>query len=268
MFILLMVPVLLFSSGTTGAAQGAPYPCIPTTINTAGAENKTSEGGGLGFGAILPAVKDKVDVVFQTLLGAGIGHFGTTSGPDVTYNPQGSLVPVKAIQAVLGIELTPRQSLTSIFTAAESTIGARVTSFPLRIHFFGATTTGNGTSGYGYQYANDSTCQIEDFTTGLPTSTTNGLSTTDTDCSGMTKRVWAIQSQLWYRIYKGQAGTVQFGASYAYVDRQAWAGRGPGPETQRGDQYCRAGVAQDHEQHFYDRVPLLLAINDLRRIFA
>lgn len=42
----------------------------------------------------------------------------------------------------------------------------------------------------------------------------------------MTKDVWAIQPQLWYRIFKGREDTVQFGASYAYVYREAWGGVG------------------------------------------
>jgi hypothetical protein len=40
----------------------------------------------------------------------------------------------------------------------------------------------------------------------------------------VTKSVWAIQPQFWYRIFKGREGTVQFGASYAYVYREAWPG--------------------------------------------
>jgi hypothetical protein len=34
----------------------------------------------------------------------------------------------------------------------------------------------------------------------------------------------AAQSQAWYRLFKGREGTVQFGASYAYVSREAWRG--------------------------------------------
>jgi hypothetical protein len=87
------------------------------------------------------------------------------------------------------------------------------------------TTGSNAEAGYGYQFANDSSCSLENPSTGLPTATTNGLSTTSTECSGQTKKVWAIQPQLWYRIFKGREGTVQFGASYAYVYREAWSGR-------------------------------------------
>jgi len=201
--------------------------CTPTTTSTAGAHNNTTRGGGFGFSAILPVVKNKIDVDFQGLAGAGIGRFGVTSGPDVTYNPQGDLVAVKAVQSVLGIETHPTPKF-DFYLYGGGDYYRRISYFlPAGSTFFGAPTTKNAEGGYGYQFANDSTCPIEDATTGLPTSTTNGLSTTDTECSGQTKSVWAIQPQLWYRIYKGRAGTVQFGASYAYVWREAWAGRGP-----------------------------------------
>src|SRR5208337_1854792 len=94
-------------NNTSGPLLGAPVPCSPSTPNTAGAENKTTEGGGFGSRASMPVVKNKVDVDFQGLAGAGIGRFGTASGPDVTYNPRGAPVPVKAVQTVLGIETHP-----------------------------------------------------------------------------------------------------------------------------------------------------------------
>jgi hypothetical protein len=198
-----------------------------TTTNTVGAHNNTTEGGGIGFGMILPVVKNKVDVDFQGLAGAGIGRFGTTSGPDVTINPLGKLVPVKGVQMVAGIETHPTPKFDfniygggDYYKRASYTLAAGQT-------FFGAPLTKAVEEGYGYQYANDSTCNTENATAGLPTSTTTGLETSDTDCSGNTKMVWAIQPQLWYRLYKGKAGTVQFGASYAYVWREAWSGRGP-----------------------------------------
>jgi hypothetical protein len=65
--------------------------------------------------------------------------------------------------------------------------------------------------GYGALIFDDSKCQIEGGSA----------------CSGQAKDVWAFQPQLWYRLYKGKAGTVQFGASYAYIYKRAWEGRGP-----------------------------------------
>jgi hypothetical protein len=203
-----------------------------TVTSVAGAHNNTTYGGGFGFGAILPVVKNKFDIDFQGLAGAGIGRFGTTSGPDVTFNPKGALVPVKAVQMVAGIETHPTPKFDfNLYGGGD--YYQRVQYFipgsasPNNGNFFGAPTTANAEAGYGYEFAGDSKCNVEDPTTGLPTSTTTGLSETDTKCSGNTKLVWAIQPQLWYRIFKGREGTVQFGASYAYVYREAWAGAGP-----------------------------------------
>jgi hypothetical protein len=43
----------------------------------------------------------------------------------------------------------------------------------------------------------------------------------------VTKSVLSGTAQLWYRLYKGKAGTVQWGASYAYVYKSTWPGLGP-----------------------------------------
>jgi hypothetical protein len=191
-----------FGTAPTGYTSGE---------NTFGGVNKTTEGGGIGFGAILPIVKDKVDIDFQGLAGAGIGRFSPTSGPDVTFNRQGALVPVKAVQAVLGIETHPTPKFDfDVYGGGE--YYRRVQYFlPAASNFFGETTTSATEIGYGAQDFSDKGCKIE-----------------GSSCSGLTKTVWAVQPQLWYRLYKGSAGTLQFGASYAYVWREAWAGVGPG----------------------------------------
>lgn len=36
--------------------------------------------------------------------------------------------------------------------------------------------------------------------------------------------MWQIQPGFWYRFWKGKEGTVQYGMSYSYVHRRAWAG--------------------------------------------
>ena len=234
-----------FFDGTAVSAfvppQTTSSTATATTISTVGAHNITTEGGGIGVGAILPVVKDKIDFVYQGLAGAGIGRFGVTSGPDTTYRPlinsspkalgytaDGALVPVKGTQMVVGLDTHPTPKFDwNLYYGGD--YYQRVSYFiPKGSTFFGsAPTTANAEAGYGFQFANDSTCNIEDPTTGLPTSTSNGLSTTDTNCSGQTKSVWAPQTQFWYRLYKGREGTVQFGASYAYIWKEAWAGRGP-----------------------------------------
>jgi len=132
--------------------------CTPTTTSTVGAHNNTTEGGGIGLGVILPVVKSKVDVVFQGLAGAGIGRFGTASGPDVTYNPEGDLVAVKAVQTVLGIETHPTPKFDfNIYGGGE--YYRRASYFlPAGSTFFGTPTTKNAQAGYGYQYMPNRGC--------------------------------------------------------------------------------------------------------------
>jgi hypothetical protein len=137
----------------------------------------------------------------------------------VTYKPNGSLEPVRAIQAVAGIETHPLPNLDFNIYGGGDYYQRTSYYLPATTSFFGTTVaTGGAEVGYGYQDNNDTGCATEGYYT---STTTNALSTS---CSGVTKSVWAIQPQFWYRIFKGREGTVQFGASYAYVYREAWPG--------------------------------------------
>jgi len=182
-----------------------------TPGDTTGAVNKTAHGAAIGIGAIMPVVKKKVDVVIQALAGTGIGRFGVTSGPDVTFRPDGKLTPVKGFQAIVGIETHPTSKFDFNIYGGGDYYKRYTYTIPVGASLFGAAVKSPAEMGYGAPIFDDSKCQIEGGSA----------------CSGQAKDVWAIQTQLWYRLYKGKAGTVQFGASYAYVYKRAWEGRGP-----------------------------------------
>ncbi len=210
------VPNFITTSVTTSTG-GVLSTTNASVGNVTDAHNVTTEGGGIGVGAIMPVVKNKVDVIFQGLGGAGIGRFGATSGPDVTFNPKGALVPVRAVLGLVGIEThpTPRFDF-DLYGGGD--YYQRVQYFiPKGSNFFGETTTANAEAGYGYQGLNNSGCMKESAYSGTTT-------TLATKCTAHTKVVWAIQPEFWYRIYQGPVGKVQFGASYAYVHRAAWSG--------------------------------------------
>jgi hypothetical protein len=78
--------------------------------------------------------------------------------------------------------------------------------------YYGRTTynVGSDVIGYGSPDFIDSGC--------------NQDSLTPSPCQSQTRNLWAVQPGFWYRLYKGKAGTVQFGASYAYVYRRTWDG--------------------------------------------
>jgi hypothetical protein len=173
---------------------------------------------------VLPVVKNKVDLAFQGLAGLGIGRFSTTGGPDVTYRPDGSLEPVKAVIAVVGLETHPTPKFDFDIYAGGDYYGRVTYLLPAGSNFFGAATTSATEIGYGSPNFRNDGCSIEGGGTVVGTGGANGEAGT---CTGATKTVWAIQPQVWYRVYKGKAGTVQWGASYAYVAKVAWDGRGP-----------------------------------------
>ena len=131
----------------------------------------------------------------------------------MTLSPTGKLVPIKSLQAIAGIETHPTPKLDfNVYGGAEYFGRTVYTSSSL----FGAT-AGPYVVGYGSQYFSNSTCQTEGSTASA-TSAATGY------CTGNNQWVWAIQPQLWYRFWKGKQGTMQIGASYAYVYRQTWAG--------------------------------------------
>jgi hypothetical protein len=188
--------------------------------NVAGVTNKVSAGGGLGLGAVLPVVKGKLDVEFQALGGKGIGRYGTTSGPDVTLKPDGTLVPVLGYQSVLGIEAHPTPKL-DVYIYAGDEYYAR-TAYTSATALFGATTKATNAPvviGYGAPQFLDAGCNLE-----APSASQLCLS------GAQNRNVWAVQPGFWYRFWKGREGTLQFGFSYNYIHRQTWAGVGGTPQ--------------------------------------
>jgi hypothetical protein len=193
-------------------ATGTPAPTAAAL--TAGANNKVTEGGGLGFGAILPVVPRKLDVIVQGLGGKGIGRYGVTGGPDVTVRTDGSLVPIKALQTVIGFEAHPTQKLDIDIYGGDEYYGR--TTYTASSLFGKA---GNAILGYGAPQFVDSGCNTEASTIGVA----NAL---PCQSSAQNRNVWTIQPALWYRLFRGREGTVQFGASYSYTYRRTWDGVG------------------------------------------
>lgn len=191
-------------------ATGTPAPTAAQL--TAGANNKVTEGGAIGFGAILPIIPKKLDIAVQGLGGKGIGRFGTTGGPDVTVRPDGSLVPIKALQAIVGIETHPTPKFDFNVYGGTEYYGRTTYS---ATSLFGK--TGNAILGYGAKSFLDGGCNTEATTLGV----TGALAC---QSSAQNRNVWTVQPQIWYRLYRGKEGTLQFGASYAYTYRRTWDG--------------------------------------------
>ena len=76
---------------------------IASTATTNG-HTTTSEGYGVGFGALMPFVDKKLDVSLESLFGQGIGRYGCSGLPDVTINPTtGELRPLREARIMRGL---------------------------------------------------------------------------------------------------------------------------------------------------------------------
>ena len=161
--------------------------------------NHVTGGGGGGFGAILPASK-KLDVVLEGLFGIAIGRYAGSVGPDVTLRPDGTIVPIRSLQALAGLELHPTSKWDLYAYGGEEYYG--------RADYVNL--LGKGV-GYGSRLADNSGCSVE-----IPTPTQL--------CQAQVRNIWQLQPGFWYRFYKGPHGTVQYGMSYSYTFKNTWVG--------------------------------------------
>lgn len=77
---------------------------ISTTVSNCqgAATNNTTFGWGIGGSALLPAIPKFLDLQGSILYGQGIGRYASGQLPDVTFDAQGKLSPITALQAMVG----------------------------------------------------------------------------------------------------------------------------------------------------------------------
>ena len=161
---------------------------------------------------------------FHFLTGTGVGRYGTTSQPDVTVHPNGTLAPIKGDQALLSIELHPAPKL-DLFGYYGAEYAQRTTYLNSKGVLVGyAPVTGNNIG-----------CGIET----LPTSAGNGFAGATpynpgvpANCLGATRAVTELSIGFTYRVYASpKYGRLQYQGVYSYLSRNAWAGVGGDPKA-------------------------------------
>jgi len=153
--------------------------------------NNTLLNGALGGAAYVPVFTPKVSYLAQAMYGA-IGRYGATS-TDVIVKPDGSLAAEKSIHGITGFEVHPTSRFDAYAFTGEEYLPRDY--------------------GYGLRTIDNSKCFAE-----------AGFS-----CSASLKSLETAATGFWYRFYKGTGGTVQYGADYVYVLREAWSGVGGAP---------------------------------------
>jgi hypothetical protein len=191
-----------------------------TVASAAGGANNTKMGGG-GFVNIRVPITKYVDFGVHGLGGTGVGRYGTSTLPDITVHPDGTLEPIKAWQGLISLETHPTRKLDVFFYAG--------TEYAQRTTYV---STLGSSAGKLIGYAPISSANTGCNTETLPTSTGNGLAGaapynpgTPANCLGATRVVQEGTIGFTYRMYNSpKYGRLQYQGVYSYLARDAWDG--------------------------------------------
>ncbi len=197
------------------------YPNETLTVpSAAGGANNTKMGGGGFVNIRMPATK-YVDFGFHGLGGTGVGRYGTSTLPDVTVHPDGTLEPIKNWQGLASVETHPYPKLDVFFYA-----GGEYAQRTVYLSTLGA--SAGKLIGYAPLSSSNAGCNTET----LPTSTGNGFAGAapynpgvPANCLGATRVVLEGTAGFTYRLYNSpKYGRLQYQGVYSYLTRDGWAG--------------------------------------------
>jgi multidrug efflux pump subunit AcrA (membrane-fusion protein) len=166
--------------------------------------NNQAYGAGIGMAAILPILRNKMDFTVQGLAGQGIDRYGQAQGPDVTLRPDGSIVPIRALHAMTGLEVHATPKLDVYSYGGNEYYG--------RAAYTNTVGTITGPAGYGSPLVNNTNCEVEVVPTG------------GAACGAQDRDIKEAVGGFWYRFYRGPIGTMQYGAEYENIKRTTWRG--------------------------------------------
>jgi len=154
--------------------------------------------GAFGGGFIAQVLPGWFDVQASALNGKGIGRYGTSQLPDVTFNTNGHIEPIEETIALLGGTVHATKDL-DIYAYGGEEHDSRAAY---------------GTIGYGNPSFVNTGCGTEASTL---------------TCTGNTKMLEELSGGLWQKLYSGPWGQARIGLQYSYVDRVAFSGVGGAP---------------------------------------
>ncbi|HLZ12068.1 MAG TPA: hypothetical protein VKP58_05725 [Candidatus Acidoferrum sp.] len=199
------------AAGATCAFDGSTGP------STNGAFNDSRSGGGIGANLRAPVLGKYGDFGIHFLGGDGIGRYGSAQLADVTARPDGTLAPIRGGQFLGTLELHPNPKLDVYLNyGVEYAFRAWYNTTPV-----GAATPSS--VGYGSPFFNNSGCGTETLPAGV------GAPGTGATCNGDLRNVQEGTIGFWHRFYKGNRGTLQWGAQYSYLVKNTWSGNNNNP---------------------------------------
>jgi hypothetical protein len=198
--------------------NGAPPSSAPQppTTSALGAYTSKADGGGAGINGRVSIFDRKLNLGAHILAGNGLGRYSTSTLPDATAHPDGSLELLVGGSALGSAEyhVTPRFDLYAYYGGEYAKRTFYTTTY---------TNTTNGEpilAGYGAPTNDVSGCYVET----LPTS---GLANGPSSCNADNRNIQEGTLGYWFRFYKGEHGTFQQGIQYSYAVRHTWEGIGP-----------------------------------------
>ncbi len=190
----------------------------PPTTSALGAFTTKTGGGGAGINGRVSILDRKLDLGAHVLAGNGIGRYSSSTLPDATAHPDGSLELLTGGSALGSIEYhaAPRFDLYAYYGGEYAKRAFYSTAY---------TNTTNGQpilAGYGAPTNDVSGCYVETLPSG-------GLASgpSSSTCIADTRNIQEGTLGYWFRFYKGTHGTFQQGLQYSYAVRHTWEGTGP-----------------------------------------
>ncbi len=163
--------------------------------------NRTVLAGGGGGGLLLPIVGKTLVFQASTLVGQGIGRYGSGQLPDATINQNGTPIPIPEVEALFGLVYHPTKAF-DLYAYAGTEQEAK--------RSFNDTIKGKT---YAFGYGNggfiDTGCNIE----GSPAA-----------CSGQTRGLVEGSLGGWWRFMHGDWGTLEAGTQWEYIRKTAFEG--------------------------------------------
>ncbi|HUB51908.1 MAG TPA: hypothetical protein VL986_07170 [Terracidiphilus sp.] len=211
-------------------------PWGPTSPSTLGAFTTKSAGGGLGLNAWVPMFGKRFEIGLHGLAGDGMGRYTSSTLPDATARPNGTLELLSGGSALGSLQwhALRRLDLYGYYGGeydkrAFYNTGAVVTTAPTTPYQppLGQPILG----GYGAPTNIEWGCNLEV----VPAASANGggdVSGSALGCTADNRNIQEGTFGYWFRIYRGPRGTFQQGFQYSYVVRHTWLGVGlPGNPT-------------------------------------
>ena len=177
---------------------------IAATATTSGRTN-TTEGYGVGFAALMPFASKRLEVSLEGLAGQGIGRYGTAGFPDVTLDPTtGEMRPLRQARLMGGLVYHHGSRLDVFAYGGDEYTGRHASLSP----------TGTA-AGYGSPLVSYAGC-------------TNEVALNA--CHGDNRNIYEGMIGYWYRLYRGDFGSIAYGNQVTYVHRNLWSGIGNTPD--------------------------------------